>query len=251
MSRAARDLPSGSGSFPTTQWGDILTIGRRPDAGFRHRLDQFIRRYWKPVYYFICRSYTDREWAKDLTQEFFATIMEKDGRLLRAVDPRRSRFRAYLAACLQNFLIDKNRARVAKKRRPAEGIVSLDQLRTFDNQLEPSHDETPEKGLIRTWAACVVENALERLEAQCAVDGHSVHFQIFRDLYLPCAGARPTTDELARRHGLKDGKQASNHAETVKRRFKKVFREEIRMTVSDDQSFAEELRDLWSALAMR
>src|SRR5262245_9712599 len=91
--------------FPTTIWSDIIAAGDSSDPQSRDRLDRLLRTYWKPVFAYVRSSWRKPvEDAKDLTQAFFASVLQKG--YLSRLDPDRGSFRGYLKKALKHFLID-------------------------------------------------------------------------------------------------------------------------------------------------
>jgi RNA polymerase sigma factor (sigma-70 family) len=114
--------------------------------------------------------------AQDLTQDFFAHILEKRG--LEYVDPKLGRFRTFLLAALKNFLAnDWDRAQ-ARKRGGGQTIVSLDEESAESRyQREPSHDATPERHFERQWAMTLLDQVLDALGGEYHSDGKGDLFE--------------------------------------------------------------------------
>jgi len=93
----------GPARFATTQWTVVLHAARE---GPQHAtaLDRFCRVYWYPVYAFVRRSGHPPENARDLTQEFFAQLLEKNW--LAGVEQRETRFSTLLLTILKRFLVN-------------------------------------------------------------------------------------------------------------------------------------------------
>src|SRR6202051_4000339 len=101
-------------SFPTTLWTVVLHAGRDEPVQVRAALAQLCQAYWYPLYSFIRRRGFSSHDAEDLTQAFFAQLLEKGG--LERVDPALGRFRMFLLASLKNFLAnDWDRAQARKR----------------------------------------------------------------------------------------------------------------------------------------
>src|SRR4029077_9955668 len=92
---------NGAIAFTTTQWSVVLSAqGRSPSA--EEALEKLCRIYWWPLYGFVRRQGYSPEEAQDLTQGFFAMLLER--RDLDAVRREKGRLRSYLLASLKNFL---------------------------------------------------------------------------------------------------------------------------------------------------
>src|ERR1039458_3848385 len=119
-----RDFP-GAGRFDQTQWSVVLAAAGKQDLALAERsLEKLCRIYWPPLYTFVRRQGENPHDAQDLTQEFFARLLEKD--FLGSVDQAKGRFRSFLLASLKHFLShQRDRAR-AQKRGSGQTPLSLD-----------------------------------------------------------------------------------------------------------------------------
>lgn len=166
------------GLFPTTDWGLLADARDNNTAMKLAALDILIRRYWKPVFLFLRHSGADVEAAKDLTQAFFANWIENDA--FAKADERKGRFRSFMLTCLKRFAANEHRAACAQKRRPQEGLLSLDELMANpDIHFEPSHNMTPDAIFQKAWASEVVRRVLKHLKIECSRTEKDVHFDIF------------------------------------------------------------------------
>lgn len=144
--------------FQTTRWNLVRS------ARDRASLDELIRIYWKPLYFFVRQHGHDNETSKDIVQGFLAQLMERQA-LLRA-DPSRGRFRTFLLAALRNYLKDWSKAGARRKRGGGRPVFSLDFTRgESDYLLHGGTDETPERLLNRAWAVSLWDRSLTELRA--------------------------------------------------------------------------------------
>lgn len=239
----------GKGGFPTTDWGLFVDIRGGSPAAKRAALDILARRYWKPVFRFLQFSGKDEESAKDLTQAFFAEWIESNA--FAKADAQKGKFRSFMLASLKRFVANEHRDDHAQKRRPAAGLVSLDELMDADEiPFEPAHTETPDKAFDRAWAAEVVGRVLKHLEAECVRKDQKAHFDIFsRRLIRPILQGMeaPSMADLGRAHGLTE-KQAGNLLETAKRAYRRLLEEEVRLYAATDSEVSEEVMELFAIL---
>jgi RNA polymerase sigma-70 factor (ECF subfamily) len=238
-------------SFPTTAWSDVLAAGDagRPDRA--ERLGRLLTHYWKPVYVYIRAAWRKPvEDAKDLTQAFFARLLETD--TLARVRADRGSFRAYLKGALKHFLLNANRAEAV--RRPASPLVSLDaHLEEFDRLGPAAPDETPERAYDRQWFRCLVDAALETLRDRLAREGKSVYFDVLRAYVLepetPPAGATgagaPGYRDVAARLGLQES-DVRNHLAACRRELREILAGRIREYSDTEADVQDELRLLMS-----
>ncbi len=199
-------------SFPTTVWEDILAAGDPSSPEYRERLEGLLKAYWKPVFAYVRRAWHKSvEDAKDITQAFFAIILERG--LISRISRERGTFRSYLKRALQNFLVDVERA--AASRRPTSGrVFSLDAEPEELERLGGGPGDSPDKAYDREWFRVLFQGAIESLRDQLARDGKAGHFEVFRryclepqGLAAPAPGsgtaaAAPSYAEVAAKLGI-------------------------------------------------
>lgn len=237
-------------AFPTTDWGLLKNL-RGDDPALRSAgLNILAGRYWRPVYCFLMRSGHGDASSKDLTQAFFVEWVENDG--FAKADPDRGRLRALMLTSLMRFASNERRAENAQRRKPAEGLVSLDNL--MDNAecpFEPrDHALTPEKIFDRQWAVGIVMRVLKRLEAECLNTGKAIHYDIFMQRVIGpiLNGAREESlADLGAKHGM-TAKQAGNCLLTAKRACRRLMEDEVRLYAETEDEVADEIRELFLLL---
>src|SRR5215510_13513693 len=162
--------------FPTTAWTLILSAGRQTDACSGDALASLCEKYWYPLYAYIRRRGYPVEQAQDLTQEFFARVLEK--RYIERADRRKGRFRTFLLSSLAYFLCDEIDRGQALKRGGPHSPLPFD-IRGGEEiyRREPAHNETPEKIFERRWALALLDRVLARLQEEFVEGGKSAHFE--------------------------------------------------------------------------
>lgn len=233
-------------AFPRTQWTKVVKgpTGKATEA--------IVQQYWKPVYCYIRRKWPGKsnEEAKDLTQGFFCDVVM--GRhLLRRADRSKGRFRSFLLATLKTYLANVYRAQRAQKRMPAEGLVPLDGINS-GNIPEPSTAATPEQAFMHSWASELLDGVLAAVQAGCAKDGKSKHWQVFqRTVVEPILTGTepPPMSQLCQDLGIDGEATASNMNVTVKRRFKAALVGWAKQFVSAEDDVEGEIRDLMEILS--
>lgn len=244
-----KGINSGGGAFPTTDWGLLVDIRGGSPAKKQAALEILARRYWKPVFRFLQFSGKEEESAKDLTQAFFAEWIETNS--FAKADEQKGRFRSFMLASLKRFAANEYRADQALKRRPAAGLLSLDELMDDPEiAFEPADIRTPDMAFDRAWAAEVVGRVLSHLEMECRNKGQEAHFDIFsKRLIQPILHGveAPAMAELAAGHGLTE-KQGGNLLETAKRAYRRLLKEEVRLYAASDSEVSEEVRELFAIL---
>src|SRR5207302_5908461 len=117
---------NGGAAFTTTHWSVVLEAqGESPSA--QEALEKLCRTYWRPIYSFVRRQGAGAEDAEDLTQGFFALVLERKD--LTTVRKEKARLRSYLLTSVKNFLADEARRALAVKRGKGQRLIPLDDIR--------------------------------------------------------------------------------------------------------------------------
>jgi RNA polymerase sigma-70 factor (ECF subfamily) len=233
-----------AGRFQTTHWSLVLAARDATGIESQEALETLCSAYWFPLYVFIRRQGFPEEEARDLTQGYFARILER--RDLEDVRPELGRFRSFLLASVKHFLANQRDRERAKKRSPDRPLLSLD-ARDAEGRyrVEPSDDLTPEALFERKWALTVLDRASERLGEEWTGPERAVRFEALRG-YLT-DGAGPSYRELGERLGMsEEAVKVSVHR--LRRRFGELVREEVAATVRDRTEVDAEIRHLLDAL---
>ena len=204
-------------------------------------LAELCSQYWYPLYAYTRRRGHDPEDARDLTQAFFAKLLEK--RDLRVADPKRGRFRTFLLSSMKNFLAGEWRKEHALKRGGEVEVLPLD----FDSAeesygVEPSHDLSPEAIYHRRWALGLLERAVSDLQRQYENAGNAELFDALKgflggeDEILPYS-------ELSQRLGQSEG-ALRTAASRLRARWRERLRELVAETVGEEAEIQDELRTL-------
>lgn len=233
-------------SFPPTRLSLVDALAAADPGERRDALAEIVDLYWKPAYaYLRLRWRKDNEQAKDLTQAFFAALIEKD--FLAGYDPLRARFRTYLRTCLDRFAGKDARAATAQKRGGHLEPAAFDfdaAERELSNLAAPATDSV-DAWFEGEWRRGLLEKAIADLERECVARGHAQRFELFRRHHLAPEGdgARPTYEDLGRDVGL-DATGVTNALAAVRRDFRRIVLERVRAWTRDDEEFQEELRAL-------
>ena len=241
MSTDNRPAFKGRRDFATTRWSQVLAAGDSDAYGSERALADLCTQYWYPLYAYARRRGYDAEDARDLTQAFFAKLLEK--RDLRAADPARGRFRTFLLSSMKNFMAGEWRKDHTLKRGGAVDMLSLD----FDSAeqsyaLEPSHDLTPEAIYERRWALGLLERAVTDLQSQYAKAGNSELFDALKGLLGVEDDVLPYP-ELSRRLGQSEG-ALRTAVSRLRSRWRQRIRELVAETVREESEVQDELRSL-------
>jgi RNA polymerase sigma factor (sigma-70 family) len=244
MARMTEEI-AGKRSFATTNWSVVVRAGDAERADARDALAELCEAYWYPLYHYVRRRGYDAPDAQDLTQGFFARLLDKHA--LGAADPDRGRFRAFLLASVDHFLANERERDRAKKRGGGQVPLSLD-LAAAESRvdLEPAHDLTPERLYERQWALTVLALVIRRLEAEYRESRKTRQFERLKDS-LGGAGEGLRYGDIASELGMtvENTRQAAHR---MRRRFRALLRDEVARTVVDPDDVDEELASLFQAL---
>ena len=247
MSEPRADLPPDA-AFPTTWWSRVVAAGDASDSRARDALADLCRAYWYPIYAFIRRKGFDAEAALDLTQDYFARLLEGD--VLAAADGAKGRFRAFLRADCGFFLAHRRERDAARKRGGGVVVVSIDARDAEGRYLrEPADDDlTPDRHFDRTWALGLLDAVLDRLALEHAEAGQAGRFEALKEA-LGGPGRSVPYAMLAARLGTTEAAvQAA--VSRLRKRYRALLREQIAATLDDptDAHIDAEIRDLFTAL---
>ena len=235
---------NGAVAFATTHWSMVLAAqGESPAA--EKALERLCRIYWWPVYSFIKRQSAGPEEAEDLTQGFFAVLLER--RDLQAVRRENGRLRSFFFASLKHFLAKEHRRATAVKRGDGQRIIPLDELLARKRaDLEPADTLSADRIFERRWALTVLEQAVARLQDEYRTVGNARLFEQLKKL-LTDEPDRPSQGKIAHEFGMTEN--AVNQAfYRLRQRYRELVRDEIAQTVIAPGDTEDELRHLVAVL---
>ena len=253
MSAAADDVTSlsvtgsasgGAAMFTTTHWSVVLEAqGESPAA--HDALENLCRTYWRPIYGFVRRQGTKPEEAKDLTQGFFALILERKD--FQSVRQEKGRLRSFLLASVKHFMANERRDAGTIKRGGGRTLIPLDGIASDDSS-EFDRSEALSADLLydRRWAFTVLDRVFARLREEAQ---RSVKAPLLERLntLLSDEPDRPSHAEIGHEFGMTENavKQAFHR---LRQRYRQLLREEVAHTVATPAEIEDELRDLIAAL---
>ncbi len=242
-----REAESRNELFVSTRWTMVLKAGDSATTSVQalSALSELCQIYWRPLYVFLRKKEYRHEDAQDLTQSFFAHLIETRG--YARADRKKGRFRAFLLAALKNFIADARDREHALKRGGGMILGRLDDMaeaqitqRAAKWQADEAYDHE--------WAASLVRQALDRLEQECVLAGKSELFDyIMPYLAVPEESAIPYAEMARPSH--RDITILRHELARLRRRYRAILREEVRGTVREAAEVDEELRYLCHALA--
>jgi RNA polymerase sigma-70 factor (ECF subfamily) len=234
----------GGAAFTTTHWSVVLEAqGESPAA--QEALEKLCRTYWRPIYSFVRRQGTGAEDAEDLTQGFFALVLERKD--LTTVRKEKGRLRSYLLTSVKNFLADEARRALAVKRGKGQRLIPLDDIREGELiDVERSDRLTADQIYERRWAFTVLEQVMSRLRDEYRSAGNLRFFDQMKKMLLD-EPDRPSQAQIATEFDMTENavKQAFYR---FRQRYQILLREEIAHTVAMPGDIEDELRHLISVV---
>jgi RNA polymerase sigma factor (sigma-70 family) len=231
--------------FATTRWSVVLAAGTDATPRSADALASLCDTYWHPVYSFIRRQGYSADDGADLTQAFFAQVLEKN--YFHAADPARGRFRAFLCTAVRHFLSNERDRVRTLKRGGQQPHVSLD-METAEGryQLDPRDDLTPEKLFDRQWALTLLDRVVARLAEDYAQAGKADLFGHLKGSLTGDGTALPYS-EVGKALGMSEG-AVKVAAHRLRRQFRDILVDEISQTVSEPADVDAEIAYLLNAV---
>jgi DNA-directed RNA polymerase specialized sigma24 family protein len=253
LSGAADDVTSRSATAPasagpiaftTTHWSVVLEAQSGSPAA-QAALESLCRTYWRPIYTFVRREGIRPEEAKDLTQGFFALILERKD--FHSVRQEKGRLRSFLLASLKHFMANERRDATAIKRGGGRTLIALDGIASDDfSEFDRSDMLSADLLYDRRWAFTVLDRVFARLREESQGAANAPLLERLNTL-LSDEPDRPSQAEIAREFGMAENavKQACHR---LRQRYRQLLREEVAHTVATPAEIEDELRHLIAAL---
>jgi RNA polymerase sigma factor (sigma-70 family) len=235
---------TGAAAFTTTHWSVVLAA-QGESAVAKAALEKLCRTYWWPLYGFVRREGYKPEEAQDLTQAFFARLLERKD--LETVRQERGRLRSYLLASLKNFLSKAQRRDTAVKRGEGRPLISLQDLLAREHaDHEPADKLSADRIYERRWALTLLDQVLVRLRAEYKAAGKLPLFDRLEKLLARESG-QPSQAEIAAEMQMTENavKQAFHR---LRHRYRQLLQEEIAHTVAAPDDVEDELRHFIAVL---
>jgi RNA polymerase sigma factor (sigma-70 family) len=232
--------------FLTTHWSVVLAAGRSDSTRAGNALARLCQTYWYPLYAYVRRHGHSPHDAQDLTQEFFARLLERHS--IACADPNRGRFRSFLLSALDHFLVNEWDKARAQKRGGGRPALSLDlELAEERYHRELSDTATPDKLFDKHWAGALLEEVLNQLEAEYQQAGKGALFAALKQTLTGTRESQPYA-VLAASLGMNEA-AVKVTVHRLRKRYRERLRAEIANIVADPEQTEDELRHLFTALA--
>ncbi|WP_193213103.1 RNA polymerase sigma factor [Luteolibacter marinus] len=232
--------------FATTRWTLVGAAARDGDSAALEALGTLFETYWQPLYRYARRKGKTKEDAEDLVQGFFEHLME--ARALQDIDRAKGRFRAFLLASFNHWMINDWRRGARLKRGGEATVLSLDwEDAETGLKLDPEDRMSPDRHYDREWALALLGKVIGDLETASAGEGNAVQFAVLKPC-LTADSARIGYAGIAAQLGASEG-AARVAVHRLRKRYRHLLTAEIARTLASPDAVEEEMRSLFAALA--
>lgn len=249
MTRRQDDSPpegAEGARFGRTHWTKVLLAADPTAVGFEAALQELCQAYWYPLYAFVRRSGHSPQDAEDLTQAFFARLLDKS--FLAAADQAKGRFRTFLLVALKRFLANEWDRQHAQKRGGFAPVVMIDHdLAETQFGGEPTQTEPPDVLLERQWAVTLIGQVMGRLQTEYTTSGRSELFGYLRASLTRDDTAIAYVEIAARLQTTTAAVKMAAHR--LRARYQVLLRKEIARTVASPDDIEDEIRHLFSVFS--
>jgi RNA polymerase sigma-70 factor (ECF subfamily) len=227
--------------FNTTHWSVVLSAVDQSSPGSEAALARLCQSYWYPLYAYVRRRGYSPDDAQDLTQSYFASLLEK--KYLDRADRERGRFRTFLLRSLENFLNNQWDRASAQKRGGGRRTISWDEQDAEGRYLKESVEElTPERIFEKRWAATLLELVLKKMREEFIVNGKEELFEAIKP-HLWSEGPATSYSQLAVQLNMTVvAVKVTVHR--LRHRYRDLLRTEIAHTVATPAEVDDEIRHL-------
>jgi RNA polymerase sigma-70 factor (ECF subfamily) len=237
--------------FPATRWSLVGRAGGADADSQPIAIAQLVRMYAPALRAHLLQSLNgDEHRADDLLQGFLADkVLEQ--RLIGAADASRGRFRTFLLAALDRYVIDEHRYRAARKRAPRGEVADIDDHRETVPSRDGAH-ESPTRAFDLAWAREVLGEVLDSMRRQCEQTDRTDLWSVFEVRYVRPAtdGVPPEAyDSIAKRLRLESPHHAANLLTTAKRMYTRLFIAVVSRYAANQDEVRDEVADLWRIFA--
>lgn len=235
------------GDFHTTHWSAVIDAGGGSSPEAQRALSSLCEIYWYPLYAYACRRVASTHEAQDLTQAFFAELLDKN--YVAAATPERGKFRAFLLTAFKHFMAKQWEKQNAQKRGGGRAILSLD-FASADSRLriDPAAGLTPEQLYDQQWAIALLGVIMDRLQSEMEETGKGRQFDALKG-YLVGDHEGTTYAAIAETIEMTEA-AAKKAASRMRIRYRELLREEIAQTVNGPEAIENEIHNLFTAMSL-
>ena len=228
--------------FPETHWSQLLELKNPAHPRHAEHLDTLVQQYWKPAYLYVraVRSMSAED-AEDLTQQFFAMLLER--KAFDALSPDRGSFRGFLKTALRRFAVSADRKEASRQPRDGARRFRFEEAET----IWETQDRTisPEAAFDREWARGVVTEGMRRLREEFRAQGKELYYTIFQEYCGETAATSVSYEDLAKRHGVSVD-DVRNYLRATRERGREILKDLLRNYLFPGEDVEDELRFILS-----
>lgn len=240
--QASRSSVRSARRFATTRWSVVAAAGRESSADSREALESLCQAYWLPLYAYVLRRVGNVDEARDLTQAFFARLLEKN--YLTQADSKRGRFRSFLITAFKHFLSKEWEKARAQKRGGGQRVLSIDfQAGDSSISFEPASTLTPEQVYERQWAVTLLQRVIDRLRTEYDSAGKLEQFEHLRHFIIGQYSDTTYADVATTLESTEAAMKMTAHR--MRRRYRELLRDEIADTAVAADDVDDEIRSLF------
>lgn len=232
--------------FATTRWSVVLAAGRRSSPKASAALEDLCQIYWYPLYVYVRRRGYTGDDAADLTQEFFARLLEKNR--LAQVDRRKGKFRSFLLASMKHFLANEWDKSQAQKRGGGRAPISIElSVAETAYRFEPVDEITAERAFERRWALTLLDSVLQQLRTEYVAGGREDLFDRIKGRLMhpdDAGGYRDIAADLSMSEGA-----VKVAVYRLRKRYRELLVHEVSQTVTVAGEIDDEVGELFKALS--
>jgi len=244
MSSTSITPPASDPWFVTTHWSVVQSAREPGSPQSAAALETLCRTYWYPLYAYLRRQGRAPHDAEDLTQSFFARLLQKD--YLHAAEREKGKFRTFLLVAFKRFLANEWDREHAQKRGGFASVVPIDEeLAESRFAADHSHAVPPDVLFDRQWAMALLDRTMARLQEEYVSSGRAKLFEYLQSCLARDESALPYA-EIATRLNLTEP-AVKMAVQRLRARYLEMLRAEIAHTVSSAEEIEEEIRHLFSA----
>ena len=236
------------GQFPPTMWIEIQIATDEDGPEALAALERLARVYWPPLNSWLLRNGVKPEDAADLTQSFFAHLIEKQ--ILRHVARENGRFRTFLLTCLRNHFFDWWDMETADRRGPRNKETINETTDGGEPLIDPPGPGAPDEDCDHKWALLLLDRAKQRLQSEYFRAGKAELFDHLQNFLYGAQDKTASHAEAATRLGMTEG-AIKTAGSRLKKRYGELIRAEIRPTVGSEEEVELELRELFAIISTR
>lgn len=232
-------------AFATTHWSVVIAAGQNSSSDSRQALESLCKMYWAPLYSYVRRRVPDVHEAHDLTQAFFAELLEKN--YVGSATPDRGRFRAYLLTAFKHFLSKEWEKVKALKRGGGRSPLSLDfEIADSSYGNDPKAGLTAEQLYERQWTLTLLAQVMQRLAEEFTQAGKQEQFEELKGFLIGDQSGITYADAARRLNTTEAAVKMS--VSRMRKRYRELLRAEIAQTVTGPEEIDDEIRNLFETL---